>query len=43
MNDARIRVLLTGATGNWGRAALRADQYREQAERNPLLAQLVDA
>lgn len=30
MSDDRRRVLLTGATGNWGRAALRA--FREQPE-----------
>ncbi|MGN6446401.1 NAD-dependent epimerase/dehydratase family protein [Amnibacterium sp.] len=31
MSDARTRVLLTGATGNWGRATLRA--FREHADR----------
>lgn len=29
--DTRTRVLLTGATGNWGRAALR--EFRERADR----------
>lgn len=31
MSDTRTRVLLTGATGNWGRAALR--EFRERADR----------
>lgn len=34
--DARTRVLLTGATGNWGRAALR--ELRERADRVQVLA-----
>lgn len=37
----RTRVLLTGATGNWGRAALR--EFRERSDRMRVVAFALDA
>lgn len=38
--DPRTRVLLTGATGNWGRAALR--EFRERGDRTRVVAFALD-
>jgi len=38
--DPRTRVLLTGATGNWGRAALR--EFRERGDRMHVVAFALD-
>ena len=38
--DTRARVLLTGATGNWGRAALR--EFRERGDRMRVIAFALD-